>query len=92
MFIAALMFLISAVGTALPNDITTFILFRIVGGLGIGIASISTPMYISEITPAHIRGRMVAVNQIAIVGGIAGNAFINYFIAHAHGDPALAEN
>lgn len=92
MFLAALMFLISAIGTAIPNDITTFILFRIVGGLGIGIASISTPMYIAEITPAHIRGRMVAVNQIAIVGGIAGTAFINYFIAHAHGDPALAEN
>jgi SP family xylose:H+ symportor-like MFS transporter len=92
MFLAALMFLISAIGTALPNDITTFILFRIVGGIGIGIASISTPMYIAEITPAHIRGRMIAVNQIAIVGGIAGTAFINYFIAHAHGDPALAEN
>ena len=92
MFLAALMFLISAIGTAIPNDIATFILFRIVGGLGIGIASITTPMYIAEITPAHIRGRMVAVNQIAIVGGIAGTAFINYFIAHAHGDPALAEN
>jgi SP family xylose:H+ symportor-like MFS transporter len=92
MFLAALMFLISAIGTAIPNDITTFILFRIVGGLGIGIASISTPMYIAEITPAHIRGRMVAVNQIAIVGGIAGTAFINYFIAHSQGDPALAEN
>ncbi len=92
MFLAALMFLISAIGTALPNDITTFILFRIVGGLGIGIASISTPMYIAEITPAHIRGRMVAVNQIAIVGGIAGTAFINYFIVRAHGDPSLAEN
>jgi sugar porter (SP) family MFS transporter len=92
MFLAALMFLISAIGTALPSDITTFILFRIVGGLGIGIASISTPMYIAEITPAHIRGRMVAVNQIAIVGGIAGTAFINYFIVHAHGDPSLAEN
>lgn len=92
MFLAALMFLISAIGTAIPNDIETFILFRIIGGLGIGIASISTPMYISEITPAHIRGRMVAVNQIAIVIGIAGTAFINYFIAHAHGDPALAEN
>lgn len=92
MFLAALMFLISAIGTAIPNDITTFILFRIVGGLGIGIASISTPMYIAEITPAHIRGRMVAVNQIAIVGGIAGTAFINYFIAHSQGDPSLAEN
>lgn len=92
MFLAALMFLASAIGTALPNDIVTFILFRIIGGIGIGIASISTPMYIAEITPAHIRGRMVAVNQIAIVGGIATTAFINYFIAHAKGDPALAEN
>jgi sugar porter (SP) family MFS transporter len=92
MYLAALMFLASAIGTAIPNDIWTFILFRFIGGLGIGIASISTPMYIAEITPAHLRGRMVAVNQIAIVGGIAGAAFINYFIAHANGDPALAEN
>ena len=92
MFLAALMFLASAIGTALPDDIVTFILFRIIGGIGIGIASISTPMYIAEITPAHIRGRMVAVNQIAIVGGIAATAFINYFIAHAKGAPALPEN
>ncbi len=81
MFLAAAMFLASAIGTALPNDITTFIVFRIIGGLGIGIASISTPMYIAEITPAHIRGRMVAVNQIAIVGGIALTSFLNYLIA-----------
>ena len=92
MFLAALMFLASALGTALPNDIAVFILFRIIGGVGIGIASISTPMYIAEITPAHLRGRLVAVNQIAIVGGIAATAFVNYFIAHAHGDPALPEN
>ena len=92
MFLAALMFLASAIGTALPNDIAVFIAFRIIGGIGIGIASVSTPMYIAEITPAHIRGRMVAVNQIAIVGGIATTAFINYFIAHAQGDPALPEN
>ena len=92
MFLAALMFLASAIGTAMPNDILTFIIFRIIGGIGIGIASISTPMYIAEITPADIRGRMVAVNQIAIVGGIAATAFINYFIAHSKGDPALPEN
>jgi len=92
MFLAALMFLASAIGTAVPNDIITFIVFRIIGGIGIGIASVSTPMYIAEITPAHIRGRMVAVNQIAIVGGIAAAAFINYFIAHARGVPALPEN
>jgi sugar porter (SP) family MFS transporter len=87
MFLASGMFLASAIGTAMPHDIWVFIVFRIVGGLGIGIASISTPMYIAEITPAHVRGRMVAVNQIAIVGGIALTAFINYFIARC-GDQA----
>ena len=87
MFLAALMFLASAIGTAVPKDIWTFIIFRLIGGVGIGIASISTPMYIAEITPAHIRGRMVAVNQIAIVGGIALTSFNNYFIARC-GDQA----
>jgi len=79
--LAAAMFLASAVGTSLARDIATFIAFRFLGGVGIGIASISTPMYIAEITPARIRGRMVAVNQIAIVGGIAATSFVNYFIA-----------
>jgi sugar porter (SP) family MFS transporter len=92
MFLAALMFLASAVGTALPNSTAVFIVFRIVGGIGIGITSISTPMYIAEIAPAYLRGRLVSVNQIAIVGGIAATAFINYFIAHAKGDPSLPEN
>ena len=87
LFLAAAMFLFSAVGTALPREILVFIAFRFIGGVGIGIASISTPMYIAEITPAHIRGRMVAVNQIAIVGGIAATSFVNYFIARG-GDQA----
>jgi len=87
LFISAGLFLLSAVGTSLPRDILTFILFRILGGVGIGVASISTPMYIAEITPAHLRGRMVAVNQIAIVGGIAATSFANYVIA-GHGDQA----
>jgi sugar porter (SP) family MFS transporter len=87
MYLAAVMFLASAIGTAIPNYIWTFIVFRVIGGVGIGIASISTPMYIAEITPANIRGRMIAVNQIAIVGGIALTSFINYFIA-GHGDQA----
>ncbi len=87
MFLAAAMFLASAIGTALPRDIWMFIVFRFLGGVGIGIASISTPMYIAEFTPARSRGRMVSVNQIAIVGGIAATAFINYYIAH-QGDQA----
>jgi len=81
MFLAAAMFLASAIGTALPREVWMFIAFRFLGGVGIGIASISTPMYIAEITPARIRGRMVSVNQIAIVGGIAATSFINYYIA-----------
>lgn len=91
MFLAALMFLISAIGTSMPPGINLFILFRFLGGVGIGIASISTPIYIAEVTPAILRGRMVAINQIAIVGGIAITSFVNYFIAHAKGDPAQPE-
>jgi len=87
LFIAAALFMLSAIGTALPKDIWVFIGFRFLGGIGIGIASMSTPMYIAEITPAHLRGRMVATNQIAIVIGIAATAFLNYFIA-GHGDQA----
>jgi sugar porter (SP) family MFS transporter len=87
MTLAAVMFLVSAIGTAIPRDILTFIIFRIMGGVGIGIASISTPMYIAEITPAAVRGRIVAINQIAIVGGIAATAVINYYIAKC-GDQA----
>jgi len=87
LFLSAAMFLLSAIGTALARDISMFIAFRFLGGVGIGIASISTPMYIAEITPARIRGRMVAVNQIAIVGGIAATSFVNYFIARC-GDQA----
>lgn len=87
LLLAALLFLASSLGTALPHDIWTFIAFRLVGGIGIGVASISTPMYIAELAPAHVRGRLVAANQIAIVGGIAATAFANYAIA-ACGDEA----
>ena len=58
-----------------------FIIFRIIGGLGIGAASITSPMYIAEISPARIRGRMVSVNQFAIVSGMLIVYFVNYFIA-----------
>jgi sugar porter (SP) family MFS transporter len=87
LLLSAAMFFASAVGTSLPQQIEVFILFRFLGGVGIGIASISTPMYIAEITPAHLRGRMVAVNQIAIVCGLAATSFVNYVIAR-HGDQA----
>ncbi len=84
LFLAALAFLISAIGTAYPPNFNAFILFRILGGVGIGIASMTTPMYIAEVAPAHLRGRLVTINQIAIMAGIAGTAVINYFIAKGH--------
>jgi len=81
LILAAAMFLISAIGTALPRTITTFIIFRIIGGIGVGAASISSPMYIAEISPARMRGRLVSVNQFAIVTGFLVVYFVNYFIA-----------
>jgi sugar porter (SP) family MFS transporter len=87
LFLAALLFLASSVGTALPRDIHVFIAFRLLGGLAIGIASISTPMYIAEIAPARVRGRLVAVNQIAIVAGIVSTAVVNYLVSRG-GDQA----
>ncbi len=81
LILSAIMFLVSALGTALPRTITTFILFRIIGGVGVGAASMSSPMYIAEISPARMRGRLVSVNQFAIVTGMLVVYFVNYFIA-----------
>ena len=77
------MFLISAIGTAVPQTLFQFIVFRIIGGLGVGAASMTSPMYIAEISPARIRGRMVSINQLAIVCGMLLVYFVNYFIAGA---------
>jgi SP family xylose:H+ symportor-like MFS transporter len=79
--LAGLLFLVSSVGTALPKDFIIFVVFRILAGVGVGIASMASPMYIAEITPARIRGRMVSVNQFAIVTGMLIIYFVNYFIS-----------
>jgi SP family xylose:H+ symportor-like MFS transporter len=78
---AAVLFFISAVGTALPRTFAEFVFYRIVGGLGVGAASMTSPMYIAEISPARIRGRMVSINQFAIIAGMLVVYFVNYFIA-----------
>ena len=87
LIIAGLLFLVSSIGTAIPDLFYLFVVFRILGGIGVGVASMASPMYIAEITPAHIRGRMVSVNQFAIVSGMLIIYFVNYFIAR-HGDHA----
>ncbi|MFH1717430.1 MAG: sugar porter family MFS transporter [Planctomycetota bacterium] len=90
LIVSAILFFVSAVGTALPRDVATFIIFRIIGGVGVGAASMSSPMYIAEISPARIRGRLVSVNQFAIVTGFLVVYFVNYFIA-LQGDSAWNE-
>jgi MFS family permease len=82
--LAAIAFFISALGTALPRDLNEFLIFRVVGGIGIGAASIISPMYIAEVTPFRIRGRMVSLNQFAIVLGMLIVYFVNYTITE-HG-------
>jgi len=89
--LSAVLFFISAVGTALPKSIVQFIIFRIIGGVGVGAASITSPMYIAEISPARIRGRMVSVNQFAIVTGFLVVYFVNYFIALGQTEAWLAD-
>jgi MFS family permease len=79
--IAAVLFFLSAVGTALPVRFYQYIAFRFLGGLAIGAASMTSPMYIAEISPARIRGRMVSLNQLAIVTGMVVVYFVNFAIA-----------
>jgi SP family xylose:H+ symportor-like MFS transporter len=81
LIVAAVLFLVSAVGTAVPPTLFWFDLFRLLGGIGVGAASMCSPMYIAEISPARIRGRMVSLNQLAIVFGMLAVYFVNYYIA-----------
>ena len=99
LLVAAGLFLVSAIGSAYPeiglgatgslgvNALTPFIVYRLIGGLGIGIASMLSPMYIAEIAPPSQRGRLVTYQQIAIVSGMTLVYFVNWAIAH-QGDEA----
>jgi SP family xylose:H+ symportor-like MFS transporter len=80
LLLSGICFLLSAIGTALAPSFTLFIVFRIVGGLGIGAASVASPLYIGEASPAKWRGRLVALNQLAIVFGMLLIYTVNYGI------------
>jgi len=82
LFLAAIMFTATAVGMALSNCLTTFCTFRIVGGMGIGLASALSPMFIAEISPRQYRGRFVSFNQLTIVIGILAAQIVNLMIAN----------
>jgi len=78
--IAALLFLVSAIASALAASFATLVAARMLGGLGVGAALIVAPMYISELAPAAIRGRLVSFNQLNIVIGISAAFLSNYLI------------
>ena len=81
LMVSAILFTLSAVGTGLFNDFTLFNVARFVGGIGIGVASALAPMYIAEVSPADIRGRMVSLNQMTIVLGILSAQVVNMLLA-----------
>ncbi|NDV57856.1 MFS transporter [Bacteroides sp. 519] len=80
LIIAAALFSISAYGTGAVDNFTWFIIYRILGGFGIGIASNISPIYIAEVSPASVRGRFVSLNQLTIVLGILAAQIVNWQI------------
>ena len=81
LILSGLLFTFSAVGTAFARNFVFFNVFRIIGGIGIGLASNLSPMYIAEISPAKMRGRFVSINQLTIVIGILAAQIVNWLIA-----------
>ena len=79
--ISAVLFTLSAVATGAVSDFTLFNIARFIGGVGIGVASALSPMYIAEISPAQVRGRLVSLNQMTIVLGILGAQIVNWLVA-----------
>lgn len=81
LILAAGLFVAASLGTGNADSFNVFVLFRILGGVGIGLASNLSPMYIAEITPGKVRGRFVSINQLTIVIGILAAQLINWRIA-----------
>ncbi|WJS97280.1 sugar porter family MFS transporter [Novosphingobium humi] len=86
MKLAAVLFLISALIAGAAGSSLVFILARIIGGLGVGAASVISPVYISEVVPAHVRGRLSSVQQVMIITGLTGAFVVNYILAQVAGD------
>jgi MFS transporter, SP family, arabinose:H+ symporter len=81
LMLCAILFALSAIGAAVPNTLSEFVLARLAGGLAIGAASVLAPLYIAEVSPARIRGRLVSLNQMAIVSGILLAYVANWLLA-----------
>ncbi|UYQ94848.1 sugar porter family MFS transporter [Chitinophaga horti] len=81
LMLAALIFAASSLGMAFSQTLSVFIAMRFAAGIGVGMASMLSPMYIAEVSPAHVRGRNVAINQLTIVTGILITNLVNYQLA-----------
>jgi sugar porter (SP) family MFS transporter len=88
---SAALFAISSILTGWAPNFSWFVVWRILGGVAIGMASNLSPMYIAEVAPAHLRGRLVAVNQLTIVMGVLGAQVVNWLIAQPVADNASAD-
>ena len=91
LLVSAFLFAVSSVLTGWAETFRVFVAWRILGGVAIGMASNLSPMYIAEVAPAHMRGRLVAINQLTIVVGILGAQIANLLIADKVADGATAE-
>lgn len=80
MIFSAILFSVSAIGCAIAGNLDQLVVYRIVGGIGIGIVSIVCPLYISEVSPASHRGRMVSLYQLAVTTGFLGAYLMNYYL------------
>ena len=85
MVCASIIFIAAAIGTGAAHNINWFIFYRILGGVGIGIASNLSPMYIAEVSPGNIRGKFVSINQLTVVLGILAAQITNWLIAEPVG-------
>ena len=91
LLLSALLFALSSILTGWASSFLWFVVWRIAGGVAIGMASNLSPMYIAEVSPAHMRGRLVAINQLTIVIGILAAQVVNMLIAEKVPDNATAE-
>ncbi|MBJ4914418.1 myo-inositol import MFS transporter IolT1, partial [Salmonella enterica subsp. enterica serovar Corvallis] len=89
LMVSALLFTISAVGTSLSYTFTHFVIYRIIGGLAVGLAATVSPMYMSEVSPKNMRGRALSMQQFAIVFGQILIFYVNYKIASIAADTWL---
>ena len=80
LMLSACMFVVTSIGNGLATNFTVFVAWRMLGGVAIGLASNLSPMYIAEVAPAAVRGRLVAINQLTIVIGILMAQYINWFL------------